>query len=235
MKSSMTPKIKEHVGRACNVAVSGHRRRAERRLRLSRGQMPRLRYAPDCRPRHCPLTQNHTCARTGTLYALQRMLGGAAVCVQAQSVDRAAIQQARLRAAHRKCGRTIGLVSCGLKVIKHLLLLRRCSSQFSRNIVLHALKRLLLQGALHLAWRIGMTAPVFERGLGPFLKTTRSVCDPPCLPLGLPCSFRPYWSGLSYRRMRHRLSQHVRRSVRPRRMAATPPCAAPTTDGVGNP
>ena len=71
-----------------------------------------------------------------------------------------------------------------------------------------------------LAWRIGMTAPVFERGLGPFLKTTRSVCDPLCLPLGLPCSFRPYWSGLSYRRMRHRLSQHVRRSVRPRWMAA---------------
>jgi hypothetical protein len=126
----MTPKIKEHVGRASNDAVSGHRRRAERRLRLSRGQMPRLRYAPDCRPRHCPLTQNHTCARTGTLYALQRMLGGAAVCVQAQSVDRAAIQQARLRAPHRKCGRTIGLVSCGLKVIKHLLLLRRSSSQF---------------------------------------------------------------------------------------------------------
>jgi hypothetical protein len=71
-----------------------------------------------------------------------------------------------------------------------------------------------------LTWRIGMTAPVFERGLGPFLKTTRSVCDPLCLPLGLPCSFRPYWSGLSYRRMRHRLSQHVGRSVRPRRMAA---------------
>jgi hypothetical protein len=56
--------------------------------------------------------------------------------------------------------------------------------------------------------------------LGPFLKTTRSVCDPLCLPLGLPCSFRPYWSGLSYRRMRHWLSQHIRRSVRPRRMAA---------------
>jgi hypothetical protein len=71
-----------------------------------------------------------------------------------------------------------------------------------------------------LTWRIGMTAPVFERELGSFLKTTRSVCDPLWLPLGLPCSFRPYWSGLSYRRMRHRLSQHVGRSVRPGRMAA---------------
>jgi len=96
----------------------------------------------------------------------------------------------------------------------------RRRSKVSRNVkTLGALNA----GAGHrrpLTWRIGMTAPVFERGLGPFLKTTRSACDPLCLPVGLPCSFRPYWSGLSYRRMRHRLSQHVRRSVRPRWMAA---------------
>jgi hypothetical protein len=36
---------------------------------------------------------------------------------------------------------------------------------------------------------------------------------------GLPCSFRPCWASLRYRRMRRWLSQHVKGSVRPRRMA----------------
>jgi hypothetical protein len=84
--------------------------------------------------------------------------------------------------------------------------------------------------------------------LGPFLKTTRSVCDPLCLPLGLPCSFRPYWSGLSYRRMRHWLSSTSEGAcVRDGWQQGCPfgTCArlhpgqvhlaAPTTDGVGNP
>jgi hypothetical protein len=54
------------------------------------------------------------------------------------------------------------------------------------------------------------------------LKTTRSRHDDPlCLLWGLFCSFRSCWASLGYGGMRRWLSQHVRRSVRPRRMAGS--------------
>jgi hypothetical protein len=52
--------------------------------------LPRLRHAPDRRPKYCPATEDNPHPRIGALYALQGLLAGSWLSLQAQPPRRAA-------------------------------------------------------------------------------------------------------------------------------------------------
>jgi hypothetical protein len=63
------------------------------RVRLSRSPVPRLRYPPDRRARHCPPPEGNADSLTGALHALQGLLAGSRLCLQTEPLDRVAREQ----------------------------------------------------------------------------------------------------------------------------------------------